>query len=204
MLPIRYVAISRISGAASDIEICQVEVFLEARRLREDVLEGDLLALLVLARVVRGVEVLLEVGVEVDLVEGVALLLGRGIAGGSRPRRRPPRLRRLGFRLRDAPRPPLRRRLLLLLFEERVLDHLLGQDLFELELGHLQQLDGLLQRRRHDEPLREPEIQFLFEGHSSGSSGVCSEFPAPAASRDVTFRVVRPSSRVTDTLVQFS
>ena len=60
------------------------QVLVEVVRAREDVLERVLLGLLlVLARVVRRVEVVLEVGVEVDLLERVALLLGGG--------RRPPR-----------------------------------------------------------------------------------------------------------------
>jgi hypothetical protein len=43
------------------------------------------------------------------------------------------------------------------LLEDRVLDELL-LDLFdELQLGHLEELDGLLERRCHDEPLAHPD-----------------------------------------------
>ncbi len=119
---------------------------------------GELLRLLlVLAGVVGGVEVVLEVGVEVDLLERVALLLVRrgGVLRG-------PVLglpRGLGGRL------GLRLDLFLVLLEDRVLDQFLGEDFLELQPRHLQQLDRLLQRRRHDQPLRQPEVEFLFEGH---------------------------------------
>ena len=80
-----------------DIEICQVRYSWRPGGPGEDVLERDLLGLLVLARVVGRVEVLLEIGVEVDLVEGVALLLGgslarrlRGARAGPPPPRLPP------------------------------------------------------------------------------------------------------------------
>ena len=128
----------------------------QVRRPGEDVLERELFVfLLVLARVVGRIEVVLEVGVEVDLVEGVLLLLRRGRVG---------RCRLLGRRPRVFAASPLRRLLVLfLLFEERVFDHLLGEDFLELEPGHLQQLDRLLQRRRHDQSLGESEVEFLFE-----------------------------------------
>ena len=91
MLPIRYGAISRTDVGRVRHRELPVQVLLEALRPRERVLERDLLRVLVLARVVRAVEVVLEVGVEVDLVEGVALLLDRrsGVRGRS-GRRSPP------------------------------------------------------------------------------------------------------------------
>ena len=46
--------------------------------------------------------------------------------------------------------------------EQRVLEQLLVEDFLELELRQLQQLDRLLQRRRHDQLLREFEVEFLF------------------------------------------
>ena len=137
------------------------QILLQPRRPRQDVLEGNLLGLLVLAGVVRRVEVVLEVGVEVDLVERVALLLRRSLRRVAR--------RRSFFRDRFRGRA-LRGglgfgRFFLLLFEQRVLDHLLRQDFFELQFGHLQQLDRLLQRRRHHQSLGEPKVELLFEGH---------------------------------------
>ena len=132
----------------------------KALRAREDVLERVLLALLlVLPRVVGRVQVVREVGVEVDLVERVAILLG-GRGGVDRARAPPP----APGSTRCA--PPARRRFLFLLLQDRVLDQLLGEDLLELEPRHLQQLDRLLQRRRHHQPLREPEVELLFQGHT--------------------------------------
>ena len=53
----------------------------------------------------------------------------------------------------------------ILLVEDRVRDELLVHDVLELQARHLQQLDRLLQRRRHDETLRESQREFLFESH---------------------------------------
>ena len=39
------------------------------------------------------------------------------------------------------------------LFQERILEQLLLHDLLQLERGELQELDGLLQQRGHDDPL---------------------------------------------------
>ena len=78
MLPTRNVAISRTGVDASDIESCQVRYSWQPLGAGQRVLERELLGLLVLPRVVGGVDVVLEVGVEVDLVEGIALLLRRG------------------------------------------------------------------------------------------------------------------------------
>ena len=47
-------------------------------------------------------------------------------------------------------------------FEQRVFEELLVEDFLELEFRQLQQLDRLLQRRRHDQFLREFEVEFLF------------------------------------------
>ena len=50
----------------------------------------------------------------------------------------------------------------------------------ELELRHLQQLDRLLQRRRHHQPLRESEVEFLFEGHGvAAAAPQSSRKPSP-------------------------
>ena len=132
------------------------QVLGQALRARQDVLERVLLGLLlVLARVVRRVEIVLEVGVEVDLLERVALLLG-----GDR------RLRgRAGVLVVPRGLDALGLGRLFLLLEDRVLDDFLGQDLLQLEARHLQQLDRLLQRRRHDQPLGESEVELLLEGH---------------------------------------
>ena len=123
-------------------------------------------AVLAHRRVAGRLPVLAEVGVEVDVVDRLAvveLAVGRGLG------------RLLGRLLRRG------RRLLLLLglvpglgplLEHRVLGQLLGDQGLELGAGHLQQLDRLLQRRRHHQPLRQLERQFLLEGHrSSGPAG---------------------------------
>ena len=51
------------------------------------------------------------------------------------------------------------------LLEQRVLDHLLVEHVGELERRHRQQLDGLLQRWRQDELLRELRLELLVNGH---------------------------------------
>jgi hypothetical protein len=123
---------------------------------RQDVLERELLGLLlVLPRVVRRVEVVFEVGREVDLLERVLFLLGGSGRLGSR---------RSFFGLAGGLGGLGR---LLLLLEDGILHDFLGEDLLEFEAGHLQQLDGLLQRRRHDQPLRESEVELLFQGHTN-------------------------------------
>jgi hypothetical protein len=113
------------------------------------------------ARVVAVFDVVLEVGVVVDLVEGVFLLLflrldflrffrfvlGLGLFG----------LRLFGLRLLGG------------FIEERILEELLVQDFLELELRELQQLDRLLQRRRHDQLLAEFEVKLLFKCHDRES-----------------------------------
>ena len=43
------------------------------------------------------------------------------------------------------------------LLQERILEQLLLHDLLQLERGELQELDGLLEQRRHDDPLALPE-----------------------------------------------
>ena len=53
------------------------------------------------------------------------------------------------------------------LLEQRVLDHLLVQQVGQLERRHRQQLDGLLQRRRQDELLNELCMEFLLNRHGS-------------------------------------
>ena len=51
------------------------------------------------------------------------------------------------------------------LFEHRVLDHLLIEQVRELERRHRQQLDGLLQRWRQDQFLNELGVKFLLDAH---------------------------------------
>ena len=127
----------------------------EVRRTGERVLDGELFVLLPHpARVVAVLDVVLEVGVVVDLVEGVLLLLLRRLGGlrfflGLRLFLR----FRFGFFLL---------RFLGRFLEERVFEQLLVEDFLELELRQLQQLDRLLQRRRHDQFLGEFEVKFLF------------------------------------------
>ena len=129
---------------------------------RERVLQRDLLGVFVLSRVVGAVQVILEIRVEIDFVEGIALLLGRCLRrfGLGRRRFHPGFLCRRGLGLGFGRR--LGRRRLLFLFEQRVLDDFLRENVLKLELRHLQQLDRLLQRRRHDQPLGESEVEFLF------------------------------------------
>ena len=54
------------------------------------------------------------------------------------------------------------------LFEQRVLQHLLLEDLLQLERRHLQQLERLLQPRRHDELLRLGQVQRMLHFHDIG------------------------------------
>ena len=51
------------------------------------------------------------------------------------------------------------------LLEHRVLDQLLLDELLELHRGELEELDRLLQHRRHDETLRLAERESGFDGH---------------------------------------
>jgi hypothetical protein len=53
------------------------------------------------------------------------------------------------------------------LLQDRVLHQLLLDLLHQLQLRHLQELDGLLERGGHDEPLAHPDAEFLLEGHRS-------------------------------------
>ena len=57
--------------------------------------------------------------------------------------------------------------------EQRVLHHLLLQHLGQLQCRQGQELDGLLEGRREDEPLGEAlrEAQLLLKGHASASGG---------------------------------
>ena len=66
-------------------------------------------------------------------------------------------LRRLQFLGRD-------------LLEQRVLDHLLIQQIRQLQRRHRQQLDRLLERRRQDELLNEFGVQLLLDRHGVASS----------------------------------
>ena len=55
------------------------------------------------------------------------------------------------------------------LFEQGVLDHLLVEQIRQLQRGHRQQLDRLLQRWRQNEFLRQSCLQLLLYGHVVGS-----------------------------------
>ena len=55
------------------------------------------------------------------------------------------------------------------LLEQRVLDDLLVQHVDELQRRHRQQLDGLLQRWRQDQLLRQPHLEFLINRHKNRS-----------------------------------
>jgi hypothetical protein len=122
------------------------QVVVEIGLLGERVLDGRQLRDLRAARaaVVAVVQVVLEEFLDVDLLEDVVPL-------------------RLGLFLRDL----LRRGLLLGdLLQERVLHHLLLEHLRQLEGGEGKELDGLLQGRREDEPLRKAgaEAELLLNG----------------------------------------
>src|SRR5207249_9919026 len=69
------------------------------------------------------------------------------------------RLRFLGSRPRVRGLQLLRR----LLFEERVLDHFLVEEIRELKRAHREQLDGLLQRWRQNQLLEELSVKFLLQ-----------------------------------------
>ena len=125
------------------------EVIGEVRRTGEGVLDRELLVLLRHPRVVAVLDVVLEVGVVVDLVEGVLLLVLRRVFD---------RLRRfvgVGLLIGGVGFGLFGLRFFGGFFEERVLEQLLVEDFLELEFRQLQQLDRLLQRRRHDQLLRE-------------------------------------------------
>ena len=53
------------------------------------------------------------------------------------------------------------------LLEHRVLDHLLIQQVRQLERRHRQQLDRLLERRREDQFLNELGVKFLLDAHGT-------------------------------------
>ena len=113
---------------------------------RERVLDRrQLLDLRRRARAVAVVEVVAEEVLVVGVVPGVGLfgggLVGFGLLGLLLFRR----LQLLGRHL----------------FEQRVLDHLLVQQIRQLERRHRQQLDRLLQRRRQNELLNEFGVEFL-------------------------------------------
>ena len=55
--------------------------------------------------------------------------------------------------------------------EERILEELLLHDFLQLEGGQLQQLDGLLQQRRHDDSLALSEGEARFHCHGSSLPG---------------------------------
>ena len=109
---------------------------------------GSSLHFLRRARPVAVVEVVAEEVLVVVVVPGVVLGLG---------------LRRLGFLLGGGLRLGGLEILGRDLLEQRVLDHFLLQQVRELERRHRQQLDGLLQRGRQNELLRELGLEFLLK-----------------------------------------
>ena len=125
------------------------QVVVEVGRLGEGVLDGRQLGDLGAARapVVAVVEVVLEELLDVDLLEGVVALL---LAPWPPP-----------AAISSADSCSWRH-----LLQQRVLHHLLLEHLGQLEGGEGQQLDGLLERRREDEPLGEAgaEAQLLLDG----------------------------------------
>ena len=122
----------------------------ERGRRRERVLDRrKFLDFLRRARPVAVVEVVAEEVLVVLVVPGVGLLLLGRLFRLLRHRRAVGRLQLLGGHL----------------LEHRVLDHLLVQQVAELERRHRQQLDGLLQRRRQDQLLNELGVEFLLNRH---------------------------------------
>ncbi len=111
----------------------------QRRRRRERVLDGrQLFDFLRRVRPVAVVEIVAEEIFVVAVVPGIALFLGLGF-GLLGLRRGFGRLKVLGRHL----------------FEHRVFDDFLVQQIGQLERRHRQQLDGLLQRRRQNELLNE-------------------------------------------------
>ena len=127
------------------------QVIGERARRRERVLDRrELLDLGRGARAVAVVEVVAEEVLVVGVVPGVGLSAGCLSAGLLRLLL----LGRLELLGRD-------------FLEQRVLDHLLVQQVGQLERRHRQQLDRLLQRRRQDELLNEFGVEFLLNRHES-------------------------------------
>jgi hypothetical protein len=114
---------------------------------RQAVLDRGLFPLLHHRELAGTLPVITEVGIEVDVLHRLAvvdlLAVGRGLD--------PLLLARRGLLLGD----------LAGLLEHGVLHQLLRQQGVELHARHLQQLDRLLQRRRHHQLLRQLEGKFL-------------------------------------------
>ena len=134
----------------------------QRRRRRERVLDRrKLFDFLRRVRPVAVVEIVAEEIFVVAVVPGVALFLGLGfglldLRGGFG------RLQVLGRHL----------------FEHRVLDDFLVQQVGQLERRHRQQLDGLLQRRRQNELLNELRVKFLLNRHMPVYGSTSSSCPA--------------------------
>ena len=116
-----------------------------------------------------------------------------------RPSSRSPRLGRRGILVRR------RGGFGILLLEHGVRHQFLVHHVLQLESRHLQQLDGLLQRGRHDQPLRELEGELLFECHVafrgiSGGALARSATPVravwPQSSRNRLAEIDPPDLRV--------
>ena len=117
---------------------------------RERVLDRrQLLDLRRRARAVAVVEVVAEEVLVVGVVPGVGLFGGRLVGFGLLGLLLFSRLQLFGRHL----------------LEQRVLDHLLVQQVGELERRHRQQLDRLLQRRRQNELLNELGVELLLNRH---------------------------------------
>ncbi len=56
-----------------------------------------------------------------------------------------------------------------ILLEKRILPQFLGDEVGDFQIVELEQLDRLLQLRRHDESLRLPQIQSLDEAHPAAA-----------------------------------
>ena len=158
------------------------QVIRERRRGRQRVLDRrQLLDFLRRARAVAVVEVVAEEVLVVGVVPGVGLVGGR-LLGGLLGLLLFGRLELLG---RD-------------FFEERVLDHLLVQEIGQLQRGHRQELDRLLERRREDELLNEFGVQLLRDRHWSSRPFVPSILVQSEVSAEVNplhFFVIRKALR---------
>ncbi len=62
-----------------------------------------------------------------------------------------------------------------LFVEQRILHDLLLEHLLELDGGHLQQLERLLELRRHDELLPLPQVQSDFHFHANHLASRCAD-----------------------------
>jgi hypothetical protein len=166
------------------VEVRQLElpgqVVVERRRLGERRLERrQVLAVAAVRRHRRGARVVVEVVLPVDLVDRGAVGLDLDLVGVLDRRlleRRQLGVARALHLHRELVVAPEQLALLALLgrdlevvFEDRVLEHLLVDHIHELHPGQLKQLDRLLELRRHDELLTQSQLLAHLHAHRRSS-----------------------------------